>query len=92
MGNLPFQIIIKDYGAFRDNELATKNEFKDVLISTEKLYIRKQVKQSKVLSSLIIYRALETYGHPSRGVKLIFTGGHISLAVVFKGPNVISTP
>ena len=25
----------------------------------------------------------------SRGVKLIFTGGHISLAVAFKGPNVI---
>ena len=24
-----------------------------------------------------------------RGVKLIFTGGHISLAVAFKGPNVI---
>ena len=23
------------------------------------------------------------------GVKLMFTGGHISLAVVFKGPNVI---
>ena len=27
-----------------------------------------------------------------RGVKLIFTGGHISLAVAFKGPRVISTP
>ena len=27
-----------------------------------------------------------------RGVKLIFTGGHISLTVAFKGPNVISTP
>ena len=25
----------------------------------------------------------------SRGVKLIFTEGHISLAVAFKGPNVI---
>ena len=25
----------------------------------------------------------------SRGVKLIFTGAHISLMVVFKGPNVI---
>ena len=25
----------------------------------------------------------------SRGVKLIFTGGHISLAVAFKGMNVI---
>ena len=25
----------------------------------------------------------------SRGVKLIFTGGHISLMVAFKGPNVI---
>ena len=25
----------------------------------------------------------------SRGVKLIFTRGHISLAVAFKGPNVI---
>ena len=25
----------------------------------------------------------------SRGVKLIFTGGHISLAVAFKGLNVI---
>ena len=24
-----------------------------------------------------------------RGVKLIFTGGHISLAIGFKGPNVI---
>ena len=24
-----------------------------------------------------------------RGVKLIFTGGHISLVVAFKGPNVI---
>ena len=24
-----------------------------------------------------------------RGVKLIFTGGHISLAVAFKGPDVI---
>ena len=24
-----------------------------------------------------------------QGVKLIFTGGHISLAVAFKGPNVI---
>ena len=24
-----------------------------------------------------------------RGVKLIFTGGHISLSVAFKGPNVI---
>ena len=24
----------------------------------------------------------------TRGVKLIFTGGHISLAVAFKGPNV----
>ena len=27
-----------------------------------------------------------------RGVRLIFTGGHISLAVAFKGPNAISTP
>ena len=27
-----------------------------------------------------------------RGVKLIFTRGHISLTVAFKGPNVISTP
>ena len=26
----------------------------------------------------------------TRGVKLIFTGGHISLLVAFKGPNVIS--
>ena len=26
----------------------------------------------------------------SRGVKLIFTGGHISLTVAFKGPNVMS--
>ena len=26
---------------------------------------------------------------PRRGVKLIFTGGHISLMVAFKGPNVI---
>ena len=25
-----------------------------------------------------------------RGVKLIFTGAHISLEVAFKGPNVIS--
>ena len=25
----------------------------------------------------------------SKGVKLIFTGGHISLVVAFKGPNVI---
>ena len=25
--------------------------------------------------------------HHNRGVKLIFTGGHISLAVVFKGPK-----
>ena len=25
----------------------------------------------------------------SRGVKLIFTGGHFSLLVAFKGPNVI---
>ena len=25
----------------------------------------------------------------SRGVKLIFTGGHLSLEVAFKGPNVI---
>ena len=25
----------------------------------------------------------------NRGVKLIFTGGHISLTVAFKGPNVI---
>ena len=24
----------------------------------------------------------------ARGVKLLFTGGHISLAVAFKGPNV----
>ena len=24
-----------------------------------------------------------------RGVKLIFTGGHISLSVAFKGPNLI---
>ena len=24
-----------------------------------------------------------------KGVKLIFTGGHISLTVAFKGPNVI---
>ena len=28
----------------------------------------------------------------SRGVKVIFTGGHISLTVAFKGSNVISTP
>ena len=28
----------------------------------------------------------------SRGVKPIFTGGHISLAVAFKGPTIISTP
>ena len=27
-----------------------------------------------------------------RNVKLIFTGGHISLMVAFKGPNIISTP
>ena len=27
-----------------------------------------------------------------RDVKLIFTRGHVSLAVAFKGPNVISTP
>ena len=26
---------------------------------------------------------------PIRGVTLIFTGGHISLTVAFKGPNVI---
>ena len=26
-----------------------------------------------------------------RGVRLIFTGGHVSLAVAFKRPNVIST-
>ena len=25
----------------------------------------------------------------NRGVKLIFTGGHISLVVAFKGPNVV---
>ena len=25
----------------------------------------------------------------ARGVKLIFNGGHISLAIAFKGPNVI---
>ena len=25
----------------------------------------------------------------ARGVKLIFTGGHMSLAVAFKGPNII---
>ena len=25
----------------------------------------------------------------TKGIKLIFTGGHISLAVAFKGPNVI---
>ena len=25
----------------------------------------------------------------TRGVKLIFTGGHISLEIAFKGPNVI---
>ena len=29
-----------------------------------------------------------TYVIQFRGVKLIFTGGHISLAVAFKGPNV----
>ena len=28
-------------------------------------------------------------GDHTRGVKLIFTGGHISLLVAFKGPNVI---
>ena len=27
--------------------------------------------------------------HQGRGVTLTFTGGHISLAVAFKGPNVI---
>ena len=32
-------------------------------------------------------RLLNIYG---RGVKLIFTGGHISLTVAFRGPNVIS--
>ena len=34
-------------------------------------------------------RMLNVYG---RGVKPVFTGGHISLAVAFKGANVISTP
>ena len=29
---------------------------------------------------------------PGRGVKLIFTGGHVSLVVAFKGLNVISDP
>ena len=28
-------------------------------------------------------------GEACRGVRLIFTGGHISLTVAFKGPNVI---
>ena len=28
----------------------------------------------------------------SSGVTLMVTGGHMSLAVAFKGPNVISTP
>ena len=26
---------------------------------------------------------------PCKGIKFIFTGGHISLTVAFKGPNVI---
>ena len=32
---------------------------------------------------------LALQGHMTRGVKLIFTRGHISLTVAFKGPNVI---
>ena len=32
---------------------------------------------------------LRTEPHSSWGVKLIFTGGHVSLTVAFKGPNVI---
>ena len=35
---------------------------------------------------------LETIEILHRGVKLIFTGGHISLEVAFKGLNVVSTP
>ena len=34
-------------------------------------------------------RLLNIYG---RGVKLIFTGGHISLTVAFRGPNVTLGP
>ena len=32
---------------------------------------------------------MKVYPLDYRGVKLIFTGDHISLAVAFKGPNVI---
>ena len=45
------------------------------------------------MSSLVLFKSFAQFVLDglsySRGVKLIFTGGHISLAVAFKGPNVI---
>ena len=41
------------------------------------------------LEIIFFLPSLSTYLIESRGVKLIFTGGHISFAVAFKGPNVI---
>ena len=50
---------------------------------------QKQPLQKMVLGDLDSYMKKNETSTYTRGVKLIFTRGHISLAVAFKGPNII---
>ena len=57
------------------------------------LFEKKQTKiKREKIQNVRIKAEIDHCGSCSRGVKLIFSGGHISLVVAFKGPNVISTP
>ena len=56
------------------------------------LYLVLSVREPLVQSKLTILLCLQEFNNIDQGCQTHITGDHISLAVAFKGPSVISAP